>query len=181
MNANEISQSATTRINRIIKVSSIFKWLFLVAALFSVYIGLGIAIQILTGHRFEYPLNGQTEVIREYAGSWIEAACRITEGIFAWFCFKLFTIYARGELFTSKIGDYIRLAGCAYLLKAFLDVSYRLILVHPTREFTFSGWGLSLVYLLALIFALFPGFLILFIAWISDEGRKIQEEQALTV
>jgi hypothetical protein len=31
------------------------------------------------------------------------------------------------------------------------------------------------------VFPLFGGFLIFLIAWIMDEGRKIQEEQELTV
>jgi hypothetical protein len=181
VNANENAAKVGVRLNRIKKVSAIFKWTFFAAALFSIYIGGGIAVEILTGRRFEYTSNGQAEVIRELVGSWIEAACRITEAAFAWLCFRLFTLYARGELFTSKIVYYIRWIGCAYLLKALLEVSYRTILLHPIREHPLSGWTFSLAYSLTLIFALFPGFLILFIAWISDEGRKIQEEQELTI
>jgi hypothetical protein len=32
-----------------------------------------------------------------------------------------------------------------------------------------------------LVFNFVPGFVIIFAAWIMDEGRKIQEEQELTV
>ena len=44
---------------------------------------------------------------------------------------------------------------------------------------TLPGW--EWIVWLGLIFYLFPSVLILFIAWIMDEGRKIQEEQELTV
>jgi hypothetical protein len=181
MNANEIVLKTNPRLSRIKKVSGIFKWMFFVVALFTTFIGLGIAVQILTGHRFEYVLNSHAEVIRELIGSWAEAGCRIAEAVCAWFCFQLFGLYSRGELFTSKIVYYIRWVGCAYLVKALLEVSYRMILIHPTRQLPPLGFMLCLAYLLALIFSLFPGFLILFLAWISDEGRKIQEEQELTV
>jgi hypothetical protein len=182
MNANAILLTANPRLTRIVNVSTVFRWFFLVAGVFSTLLGIGITIQIITGHRLDGPYDNQTALMRDLVGSWIEIACRMTEGVFAWFCFRLFAIYSRGELFTPKIVHYIRLAGCAYLLKAVFEVSYRMIMIHPVRQaFAFSGWEFPAAFTLALIFNLVPGFLILFIAWVSDEGRKIQEEQELTV
>jgi uncharacterized membrane protein YdcZ (DUF606 family) len=60
----------------------------------------------------------------------------------------------------------------------------RLFLVHqvtanlPATK-TNSEWQLN--GLISLLISFVPGLLILFIAWIMDEGRKIQEEQELTV
>jgi hypothetical protein len=42
-------------------------------------------------------------------------------------------------------------------------------------------FGLFIGGFLELFLSLLPGFVIIFIAWIMDEGRKIQEEQELTV
>jgi len=48
----------------------------------------------------------------------------------------------------------------------------------PPAKINIEMIGLGLFTVLT---TLIPGFLILFIAWIMDEGRKIQEEQELTV
>jgi hypothetical protein len=163
MNANEISPKASFRMNRIQKVSGVFRVIFVVVILLCVFDALVIAVEILKGHR-EYVL-----------GSWFEVAREIARAACAWFGYKLFDSYSRGELFTSKIVYFFRRIGCLYLLMAVFAVFSKMVSI-PSE-----GWKFYLVYSVVLIFDLFPGFLILFIAWVMDEGRKIREEQELTV
>jgi hypothetical protein len=79
--------------------------------------------------------------------------------------FVLFNLYWRGILFSARNVLYIRFQGY-YLILGFI-VDYQI-------QSRFHDMALSTT-------SLFVGFLIIFIAWIMDEGRKIQEEQELTV
>jgi hypothetical protein len=77
----------------------------------------------------------------------------------------LFNLYWRGILFSARHVLYIRFQGY-YLILNFI-VDYQI-------QSRFHDMALSTT-------PLFVGFLIIFIAWIMDEGRKIQEESELTV
>ncbi|HEY3932814.1 MAG TPA: hypothetical protein VGM58_10660 [Verrucomicrobiae bacterium] len=89
----------------------------------------------------------------------------------AWFCHKLFQQYARGNLFTKVVVHYIYQIGRFYV---FANVEkYFLNRLWEKQHFQFSA-GDSII-------PIYAGFLIIFIAWVMDEGRKIQEEQELTV
>ncbi len=79
--------------------------------------------------------------------------------------FSLFRLYEKGILFSTKNVRHIR--WLAYCLVVNWAVDYQL-------QSTLHDMALSTT-------PLFVGLLIIFIAWIMDEGRKIQEEQALTV
>jgi hypothetical protein len=79
--------------------------------------------------------------------------------------FALFSLYARGILFSARNVLYIRFQGY-YLILNFI-VDYQL-------QSALHDMALSTT-------PLFVGLLIIFVAWIMDEGRKIQEEQELTV
>jgi hypothetical protein len=79
--------------------------------------------------------------------------------------YALFRLYGRGILFSARNVLYIRFQGY-YLILTFL-VDYQI-------QSSFHDMALSTT-------PVFVGLLIIFIAWIMDEGRKIQEEQALTV
>ena len=89
----------------------------------------------------------------------------------AWFCHKLFQQYARGNLFTKIIVHYIQQIGNFYVFAAV--EKYFLNRLWEKQHFQFSA-GDSII-------PIYAGFLIIFIAWVMDEGRKIQEEQELTV
>jgi hypothetical protein len=78
---------------------------------------------------------------------------------------RLFWLYGRGILFTGKNVRCIRFFGWWLMIDWFLDFQMRSAL---------HDMGLPMT-------ALFVGLLIIFVAWIMDEGRKIQEEQELTV
>jgi hypothetical protein len=89
----------------------------------------------------------------------------------AWFCHKLFQQYARGNLFTKKIVHYIHQIGSFYVFA--VGEKWFLERLWEKQHFQFSV-GDSII-------PMYAGFLIIFIAWVMDEGRKIQEEQELTV
>jgi hypothetical protein len=85
----------------------------------------------------------------------------------AWFCHKLFQQYALGKLFTKEVVYYLYKIGCLYALVA-------LEKQHLDQHFQFLTTGYPLL-------QMFPGLFIVFISFVMDEGRKIQEEQELTV
>lgn len=173
MNTNEISSKANSQINRIRKVSGIFRTIFFVIVILSILGAIGVIIPIFVakGSPFEYEFIATDGM-------------EISVGIWAWFCYKLFNLCSLGDLFTSKVVFYIRRVGYAYFLMALMSFVSRIFAVHsataglsPTKiNIEMIGSGL-----LTVLATLIPGFLILFIAWIMDEGRKIQEEQELTV
>jgi hypothetical protein len=78
---------------------------------------------------------------------------------------RLFWLYWRGILFSAKNVNCIRLLGYWLAVDWFINYQMQAML----RDMDLSTTPL------------FVGFLIIFIAWIMDEGRKIQEEQELTV
>ena len=90
----------------------------------------------------------------------------LTITLLAWSCHKLFQQYARGNLFTKEVVYYLYKIGCLYALvaleKQHLEQHFQFLTTNPLLQ-------------------MFPGLFIIFISWIMDEGRKIQEEQELTV
>jgi hypothetical protein len=89
----------------------------------------------------------------------------VTLGV--WNGYRLFYDYSRGDLFTPKSVESVRRIGYCCLLLGIESYLSRAVS-------SFGG-------LHDPFFALFSGFIIFFIAWIMDEGRKVQEEQELTV
>jgi len=79
--------------------------------------------------------------------------------------FRLFWLYWRGILFSAKNVNCIRLLGYWLAVDWFINYQMQGLL----RDMDLSTTPV------------FIGFLIIFVAWIMDEGRKMQEEQALTV
>ena len=78
---------------------------------------------------------------------------------------SLFRLYQRGIIFSAKNVHYIRFVG--YYLMVDWGVNYQLQSIAHDMALSTTP--------------LFIGLLVIFIAWIMDEGRKIQEEQELTV
>ncbi len=89
----------------------------------------------------------------------------------AWFVHRLFRQYSQGKLFTPEIVQIIYQVGRFYIFavveKYLLDRLWETQHLQPLSGF--------------IPIPLLAGGLIFFIAWIMDEGRKIQEEQELTV
>jgi len=78
---------------------------------------------------------------------------------------RLFWLYSSGIIFSKKNITCIRVQGYCLIISTFIDLEM--------QQFIHA----SSVSLTPIIY----GLLIIFIAWIMDEGRKIQEEQELTV
>ena len=79
--------------------------------------------------------------------------------------FALFQLYGRGILFSARNVRFIRFFGYWNIINWIIDYQ---------MQSTLHDMDLSMT-------PVFGGLLIIFIAWIMDEGRKIQEEQELTV
>jgi len=79
--------------------------------------------------------------------------------------FSLFGLYRRGQLFTARNVSHIRALGYFLIINWALD---------DLMQSSLHDMDLSMN-------PIFIGLLVIFIAWIMDEGRKIQEEQELTV
>jgi len=82
-----------------------------------------------------------------------------------WVVFALFGLYRQGILFSAKNVRHIRSLGYYLIVNWAIDYQMQGAL----RDVQLSTNSL------------FVGLLIIFVSWIMDEGRKIQEEQELTV
>lgn len=169
MIANEIAPNANVRLKRIQKVSRFLKVLFFVVTILCIVGGVGLC--------FAYSNFHGVQKIKFVLDVGFEFTCALLWS----FCYKLFDLYSKGELFTAKIVHRIRGVSYAYFLMALVGFISRIVSVHSATidleavKQILSGNGVSF------FISLIPGFLILFIAWVMDEGRKIQEEQELTV
>ena len=172
MNTNEFSPKANPRINRIQKVSGIFRTIFLIFAIL-LYASAGfVIIPLLT-----VPNIPKLTLLLSAGVEFICAVC-------AWFCYKLFNLYSQGDLFTPPAVCYIRRIGYTYFLMTVVSFLVQLVIAIQHQEIAFvskpNHVDLSSL-LMKFAITAFPAFLIIFVAWIMDEGRKIQEEQELTV
>jgi len=79
--------------------------------------------------------------------------------------FALFRLYGRGILFSARNILFIRFLGYCTIINWGIDYQ---------MQSTLRDMDLSMT-------PVFVGLMIIFIAWVMDEGRKIQEEQELTV
>jgi len=175
---------ANSRMNRVKVIGTLFKYLFLGAIVFFAF---QVADTLFTlsqltpdSHimgQFWYTDRGDVTLrLEEFVGG---AVC-------FWFCYKFFGACSRGEPFTSRNVRYLQAAGCTYFLFYPVEV-FRIELservMHTVDHFPSGVIYLPLSWQLLppVIFSLFPGVFIIFTAWIMDEGRKIQEEQELTV
>lgn len=78
---------------------------------------------------------------------------------------RLFWLYGKGILFTGKNVNCLRFLGYYFIVDWFINYQMQGLLHDMDLSTT----------------PIFVGFFIIFFAWIMDEGRKIQEEQELTV
>ena len=94
--------------------------------------------------------------------------------IFIYFV-RMLWLFEKGYLFNKEVVRCIKILGLLAITSAMVDWFFRIIVVRILFEIPDQlslGAGLG---------NLFEGLFIFFIAWVMDEGRKIQEEQELTV
>jgi hypothetical protein len=210
MNANEISPKANARMNRIRIVSRIFRiptlamFIFLCLMLivkikhtapmyFQLLADLSTGVPI-----YVRPLDLISDLIQ---GSGITEGPVLTIILIIWYwkLASLFRLYEHGLIFASETVRCIKILGllCAaqWMLGTIHQFLFNYHLLPSLRStlppevavklkeetfraylgiFPFPIWGINFGLLLA-------GILIILIAWIMDEGRKIQEEQELMV
>jgi hypothetical protein len=104
---------------------------------------------------------------------WLLLAAFFCRGI--WFFYRLFSNLEKGILFGSDNVRCIRCIGWWLVAASLLGI----IIEASKIIWTISGPGM--IDLSDLGPSLLRGFFVIFVAWIMDEGRKIHEEQELTV
>jgi hypothetical protein len=176
MNANEISSKADNfRMNQIKKVSPFLRTFFLISAIIFGVIGvLGFLIAATNKYSvLSFSLNFSS----------------VVHAVECWFAYKLFSCYVTGDLFTVASIQWMRWIGIMSLLMGGWDICH-LLYLHTYdgywRHVYYAPWIQGMIVVLQFIFFqlvynLAFGVVIIFIAWIMDEGRKIREEQELTV
>ena len=183
MNANEISPKISAQLRRIKIVSQIAKFIVFCFFIFTIWFLLRLAFDLFR--------QRDSEVL------WLEILWIISKVLLCvwyWKLAQLFRFYEGGLIFAAQSIRCLKVLGilCAigWAAQSVTHIAfqhYSFPLSHPPPGVTvvkhvyqmgfFSfdfGTGFDFGLLLA-------GGVIVLVAWIMDEGRKIQEEQALTV
>jgi hypothetical protein len=182
MNANEISPKAGSRMKRIQKFSVILRTFFFTIAVLSAIGGLSEFFWGLWGlkllHAHVYRPNDRV------AFEALNGVMNMAWSVALWFTYKLFALYAQGDLFSSRIVHCLQRIGCVGIVIGIFTCVSSIIHaanVHPSSLDWAALIPIFAIQLMELFFNVIPGFAIILIAWVMDEGRKIQEEQELTV
>lgn len=176
MDANDISPKANARLEQIQNRSRIFKRTFLTAIIvFGIFGIISVVAMMSLG-------KGHPDVMQILLPGLKYVGWAVT----SWFAYRLFSAYAGGDLFAPVVVQRIRWLGICIVLVgvgnggvAFLATL--LAAYQAAVPLAFSLMVSLMVVCLQVFFNLVPGLAIIFIAKVMDEGRKIQEEQALTV
>jgi Protein of unknown function (DUF2975) len=175
MNANEIPPKANPWLNRIQKSSVYLRNIFLISAIIFGVIGL---------------LGFMVTVAGAYSSlSYSVGLFSLSDAVECRFAYKLFSHFVHGELFAPQAIRWMRWIGILSLLRGSLNLGSTLhvrLLDGYFHHVQAAPFLVQIILYLQLFFSqlvhnLIFGCVIILIAWIMDEGRKIQEEQALTV
>src|SRR5450631_4020239 len=174
MNANEISPKFNVRMNRIKKVIAVIRFLISSAVILGVVFGLffladlfgysvfGTGVKISFSPLLTYTSPFKIPVIVLVLG--FVRAGLFFAGVLV--LFWLLDLFEAGKFFAAQNVQHIKLLGFLvigdWVVTKILD--------------TFAGSGVEISF-----GQLVVGLLVILISWIMDEGRKIQEEQELTV
>jgi Protein of unknown function (DUF2975) len=182
MTANEAFPKPNHLVNRIQAVSVYLRYIFLGGAVAFGLIGaLGFVINAVDRYihgAYTYPM------LSFYADGLL-----LGRALEFWLAYQLFTCYVRGDWFAPKAIRCMRWVGIISLLMGGTNILWMLnnhfydTFLHNPLPFP---PGFKIIFLLQiicnhLVFNLVSGLVIILIAWIMDEGRKIREEQELTV
>ena len=180
MNANEITQKPNSRLNRIQKISRILKVCVLLYFVKPLCVVLAFKLKSIWSIHlassmvsiFNHPYANASDIPAPMMVLFaIGTGIRLLGAISF---YRLLNLYEKGLIFSAanvsemkRLGIY--LAGYGILAVAATVIYYRQILLPWTLlDVVLSPWVVA-------------GMAIYIVAWIMDEGRKIQEEQELTV
>ena len=180
MYANEISPNANARLKQIIATSRAFKIIFLIAAIVFGAIGILSVVTMMWMGK----LNPDPNVMHNCTLN----LCFFGYAVTSWFAYQFFSAYASGNLFAPTVVCRIRWLGIGTVLVGIVNGSIHILIL--VKEIYQAGASVNMFLAISIplievciqiFFNAVPGLAIIFIAWIMDEGRKIQEEQELTV
>lgn len=179
MNANEITPKINTRMNRIQKASKgirlILQYGLPVLILIPMLVIVLLPTYGITAPR-EYllKLSHSTTPTDKTAAHSPNQFLMIANLVIFGFAFrtglKLLRLFEKGILFHRETVRCIKILGGLTIISGVIELIFQIALPNPEGRMMITGFG-----------NFFEGFFIFFIAWIMDEGRKIQEEQELTV
>jgi hypothetical protein len=175
MNANEISPRAGARLNRIKRISQIIKVMFLF------YLVLGTLILMVFVKK-----AGSGGTWRVFGGSFtslsdIPAVVTLLAGVggglrllAAATFYRLLNLYEKGIIFSAANVRLLKRIGYLVFGCGLLNVCGPVIISGKLSVFQLLVAAVSSPWVIG-------GLFLVMIAWIMDEGRKLQEEQELTV
>jgi hypothetical protein len=188
MNAKEISPKANARLKRIRIVSRIAKYACLIFLVYSIWP----LIRFWTPSALSLPKDNVEYVL-------LSMIFQIVLWIWYWKLSRLFNYYERGLIFAAETIRCIKIMGLMCLIGWMINSALHFLpplVPHLQNSLPAPGRlapiKTSSIYLRMGFFSfdfgtginfgqLLIGAVIFLIAWIMDEGRKIQEEQELTV
>jgi len=168
---NSAAKIRPARLARVRNASLVFFTLMCLGMIFSVYWILGFVfgwpffaedhIRMVISHNHIY--SSRSEMPSEIF--WLMLVRQGLAFLAGGVMLRLFWLYGKGILFTAKNVHCLRFLGYYFIIDWFINYQMQGLL----RDMDLSTAPI------------FVGFFIIFFAWIMDEGRKIQEEQELTV
>jgi hypothetical protein len=194
MNANEVSPKASARLDRIKIVSRIARLGVIGFLLFTIWFLLRVWIFQGMPVLFDKLNAASAKAAHQYplflCAGILSLITPLILCVWYWKLAQLFHYYERGLIFAVKTIRCIKFLGLLCVINWMLVSTSHLLLqetgpglfqpsssqpMYRMEFFSFAfGWGIDFGPLLI-------GAIIVLIAWIMDEGRKIQEEQELTV
>jgi hypothetical protein len=178
MNANEISPKASPRLSRIQKISRILKacvLFYFIAPLCILALNLNIVGPAHTYGAiliFNHPYRSVSDISLPMSLLWATGMAVYLLGVVSFY--RLLCLYEKGVIFSeANVSEMKKLGSCLAgygILAIAASVIYARGIIFPLvlMEGFVSPWFVV-------------GGAIYIVAWIMDEGRKIQEEQELTV
>jgi hypothetical protein len=181
MNTNDIIPKASSRLNRIKIASRVFRYVIWANLIFNVVFWLVFSPTLKNGISLRTVLMTASVLL-----------------MFLWFwkLAQLFRLYENGSIFSGQTIHCIKMLGIICVIGWMILLAVRFtprldVPVRPTRAgatvvsvqtFHYRVGFLSFDFGTGIDFGLlFVGGTVILIAWIMDEGRKMQEEQELTV
>ena len=188
MNANDVSSKGSARLHRIKIVSRIVRLGVISFLLFTIWFLSRVWIFQGTPVLFDKLNAASAKAAHQYplflCTGILSLITPLILCVWYWKLAQLFYYYERGLIFAVKTIRCIKFLGLLCVVNWMLVSTIHLLLQdqpspsQPMRRLEFFsfdfGWGIDFGPLLI-------GAIIVLIAWIMDEGRKIQEEQELTV